>query len=117
VFSVVCTALFLRFVWHPKNRFLLKSERAAWPGAAAGADAAVEIQVHGGQTAYAWTAVGASCPLLRRVGDAAFKTTLNNSLQRSPSTRRCSVLRSRAVSLPVWDMPALHNRCSARRRW
>src|SRR5437870_3064650 len=27
VFSVVCTALFLRFVWHPKTRFLLKSER------------------------------------------------------------------------------------------
>ena len=24
VFSVVCTALFLRFVWHPKTRFLLK---------------------------------------------------------------------------------------------
>ena len=29
VFSVVCTALFLRFVWHPKTRFLLKSERKA----------------------------------------------------------------------------------------
>src|SRR5436309_12597286 len=29
VFSVVCTALFLRFVWHPKTRFLLKSEREA----------------------------------------------------------------------------------------
>src|SRR3984893_17687034 len=28
VFSVVLTALFLRFVWHPKTRFLLKSERA-----------------------------------------------------------------------------------------
>src|SRR5512133_414407 len=27
VFSVICTALFLRFVWHPKTRFLLKSER------------------------------------------------------------------------------------------
>src|SRR5213078_2407633 len=29
VFSVVCTALFLRFVWHPKQRFLLRSERDA----------------------------------------------------------------------------------------
>ena len=29
VFSVVCTALFLRFVWHPKTRFLLRSERKA----------------------------------------------------------------------------------------
>src|SRR5262249_23920400 len=27
VVSVLCTALFLRFVWHPKTRFLLKSER------------------------------------------------------------------------------------------
>src|SRR5262245_22864067 len=29
VFSVVCTALFLRFVWHPKSRFMLRSEREA----------------------------------------------------------------------------------------
>src|SRR5437870_7921858 len=29
VFSVICTALFLRFVWHPKTRFLLKAEREA----------------------------------------------------------------------------------------
>src|SRR5208283_2329777 len=39
VFSVICTALFLRFVWHPKTRFLLRSERkaaAAAPGAEAG---------------------------------------------------------------------------------
>src|SRR6266851_3358722 len=35
VFSVICTALFLRFVWHPKTRFLLKSERETGAGAAA----------------------------------------------------------------------------------
>src|SRR5207253_5758534 len=29
VFSVICTALFLRFVWHPKTRFLLKADREA----------------------------------------------------------------------------------------
>src|SRR5512147_3171336 len=29
VFSVIVTALFLRFVWHPKTRFLLRSEREA----------------------------------------------------------------------------------------
>ncbi|TMH15022.1 MAG: L-lactate permease, partial [Betaproteobacteria bacterium] len=29
VFSVICTALFLRFVWHPKTRFLLRAEREA----------------------------------------------------------------------------------------
>src|SRR3982751_1285302 len=27
MFSVICTALFLRFIWHPKTRFLLRSER------------------------------------------------------------------------------------------
>src|SRR5690348_3675560 len=29
VFSVICTALFLRFVWHPKTRFLLRADREA----------------------------------------------------------------------------------------
>src|SRR6185436_19722896 len=35
VFSVICTALFLRYVWHPKSRFLLKSERIAAANASA----------------------------------------------------------------------------------
>ena len=34
VFSVICTALFLRYVWHPKVRFLLKSEREGPQGSA-----------------------------------------------------------------------------------
>src|SRR6185312_5801410 len=34
VFSLVCTGLFLRFVWHPKSRFLLRSERTTGVGAA-----------------------------------------------------------------------------------
>jgi len=34
VFSVICTALFLRFVWHPKTRFLLSSERLGVGGGA-----------------------------------------------------------------------------------
>src|SRR5512136_61598 len=38
VFSVICTALFLRFVWHPKTRFLLRSEREAGKAAAQTAD-------------------------------------------------------------------------------
>src|SRR5436309_4481616 len=29
LFSVVCTALFLRYIWHPKRRFLLRSEMTA----------------------------------------------------------------------------------------
>src|SRR3974390_2279555 len=36
VFSVICTALFLRFVWQPKTRFLLKSEREALAAAGKG---------------------------------------------------------------------------------
>ena len=62
VFSVICTALFLRFVWHPKTRFLLKSERQA---AAAAASVGMQERPHSrprngntrytiGQTAYAW---------------------------------------------------------------
>src|SRR6267142_1726625 len=30
VFSVICTALFLRVVWHPKTRFLLNADREAF---------------------------------------------------------------------------------------
>ncbi len=35
VFSVICTALFLRFVWRPKTRFLLADERGAETAGAA----------------------------------------------------------------------------------
>src|SRR2546429_2121941 len=55
VFSVICTALFLRYVWHPKTRFLLKSERAA---AGAPKDAVrgvpAEHKYTAGQTIRAW---------------------------------------------------------------
>src|ERR1035437_7291664 len=62
VFSVICTALFLRFVRHPKTRFLLRSERKAL-AAAAGGPAAGEVTQPVkewkypytiGQTVYAW---------------------------------------------------------------
>src|SRR5512138_1329991 len=59
VFSVICTALFLRFVWHPKIRFLLRSEREA---AAASRSAATAQEPEGwkykysvAETIYAWT--------------------------------------------------------------
>src|SRR5436309_4183898 len=42
VFSVVCTALFIRFVWHPKTRFLLRSEREALERSGKGGAAIVE---------------------------------------------------------------------------
>src|SRR5713226_8263461 len=56
VFSVVCTALFLRFVWHPKTRFLLRSEREAAkaraekPGAGAAPDTLWKYPYSVGQT-------------------------------------------------------------------
>src|SRR2546430_1614790 len=59
VFSVICTALFLSFVWHPKTRFLLKSEREAL--AKAGMSPAVttdsstwKYSYSVGETIYAW---------------------------------------------------------------
>ncbi|MGZ3382410.1 MAG: L-lactate permease, partial [Isosphaeraceae bacterium] len=58
VFSVILTALFLRFVWHPKTRFLLKSEREAAKANAATVGAAPpetwKYKYTAGQTAYAW---------------------------------------------------------------
>src|SRR5664280_847888 len=62
VFSVICTALFLRFVWHPKTRFLLRSERKALAATASGPAAGEVTQPAKewkypytiGQTVYAW---------------------------------------------------------------
>jgi lactate permease len=114
VFSVVCTALFLRFVWHPKTRFLLKSERdSATTNAAAGAapPETWKYKYTVGQTAYAWlpwTLLIVCCGIW---GTPTWKTTLNNvfstvkvntTLLGSPFTG--------TLSLPGWDMPALHNK-------
>ena len=72
VFSVICTALFLRFVWHPKTRFLLKSERArrrqrARPGRR-GRERTVEVQVHRRRDDLRLDSLGDPDPLLRAVG-------------------------------------------------
>ena len=111
VFSVVCTALFLRFVWHPKSRFLLKSERAAMPaGTATAPDAAWKYKYTAGQTAYAWMPWAILILCCALWGMPAFKTTLNNSLQRvSIDTTLLGSPLKGSLSLPAWDMPALHN--------
>jgi lactate permease len=82
VVSVICTALFLRFVWHPKRRFLLKGETA---------DAAWTYRYSVRETVVAWMpwAILIACCALW--GTPAFKKALN------------------AVSMPVYEMPALHN--------
>src|SRR5207244_9969615 len=67
VISIVCTALFLRFVWHPKTRFLLKSERE-WSGRlqpAAGLKPAATLREIAGAW-MPWASLIACCALLVR---------------------------------------------------
>ena len=112
VFSVVCTALFLRYVWHPKSRFLLRSERGA-----ARADASAPMAAHewkyrytAGQTAAAWTPWAILVLCCAVWGMPGSKATLNNLFDgvKIDTTLFGSPLRG-SLSLPVWDMPALHN--------
>jgi lactate permease len=116
VFSVVCTALFLRFVWHPKTRFLLKSERdqakakAVSVGAAARneGDAAYKYTV--GETVYAWLPWAILIACCAIWGMPTFKTALNNLFSSVKfSTELLGSKFSGTLSLPGWDMPALHN--------
>jgi lactate permease len=109
VFSVICTALFLRFVWHPKTRFLLKSERAG--SATPAADAKDwTYRYTFGQTAHAWLpwAILIACCALW--GLPANKAKLNNlfSSLKFKTTLLGSDF-SGTLSLPGWNMPALHN--------
>jgi lactate permease len=112
VFSVVCTALFLRFVWHPKTRFLLKAEREAGQTAAAQtADATGwKYPYTVGQTVYAWVPWAILIACCAVWGMPEWKKTLNGLF--SGITFSTTFLGSKfagTLSLPVWDMPALHN--------
>src|SRR3989449_2077162 len=83
VFSVICTALFLRFIWHPKTRFLLKSEREAL--AAAGKSVATatadatgwKYRYTIGQTMHAWAPWAILVVCCAVWGMPAWKSTLN----------------------------------------
>ncbi len=115
VFSVICTALFLRFVWQPKTRFLLRSERKA----AGVAETVGEIAAPGkswkypyslGQTVYAWTPWAILILCCAVWGMPAWKTTLNNVF--SGVKIKTTLLGSNfngTLSLPKWEMPKLHN--------
>jgi lactate permease len=117
VFSVICTALFLRFVWHPKTRFLLRSEMQELERAgksveqAVAASNAYKYPYTAGQTARAWmpwVILIACCALW---GMPEFKKTLNNAFSNVPV--KSSLLGSPisgTLSLPAWDMPDLHNK-------
>jgi lactate permease len=81
VISIICTALFLRYLWHPKTRFVLKSE--------APREWTYRYSVRETVVAWLpWAILIACCALW---GSPAFKKTLNG------------------ISQPVWEMPALHN--------
>jgi lactate permease len=119
VFSVACTALFLRFVWHPKTRFLLRSERAAQAQAkaasvgAAGRDPTAktyEYPYSVGQTVYAWVPWAILIACCAIWGIPSFKAYLNNLF--SSVKFSIEILGSKfggTLSLPAWDMPWLHN--------
>jgi len=116
VFSVICTALFLRFVWHPKTRFLLRGEREALAAAGKGtATANVDstewkYPYTTGETVYAWMPWVILILCCALWGMPEFKKYLNDLF--SSVTFSTTLLGSPfkgTLSLPVWDMPALHN--------
>jgi len=115
VFSVICTALFLRFVWHPKTRFLLRSEREAIAKVGGNAGAASDPANYkypytAGQTVHAWLPWVVLILCCALWGTPAFKTFLNNLFSNVTfSTTLLGSKFSGTLSLPAWDMPALHN--------
>jgi lactate permease len=117
VFSVICTALFLRFVWQPKTRFVLRSERETERARLSVGAAASEVspkkweyKYTAAQTAYAWLpwAILICCCALW--GSPTFKVFLNNLF--AGVKFKTSLLGGSfdgTLSLPGWNMPALHN--------
>lgn len=115
VFSVICTALFIRYVWHPKTRFLLKSEMLAADGGelmaanrAPAAPAEWKYKYTTGQTIGAWipwTILVLCCALW---GSPKFKTAANNVFQNHKfETTLLGGKFSGTWSLPAWSMPDL----------
>ena len=116
VFSVICTALFLRFVWHPKTRFLLKSEREALAKAGkstatATADSSEwKFPYTAKEAAYAWLPWIILILCCALWGTPAFKKYLNELFAGIKfSTTLLGSTFAGTLSLPAWDMPALHN--------
>jgi lactate permease len=109
VFSVICTALFLRFVWHPKTRFLLKSERQAGKTVETIEKSDWKYPYSVGQTAYAWLPWAILIACCAVWGMPEFKKLLNGLF--ADIKIDTTLLGSKfggTLSLPFWDMPALH---------
>lgn len=116
VFSVICTALFLRFVWHPKTRFLLKSEREALAKegkstATATIDSTTwKYHYTAKETAHAWMPWVILIVCCALWGMPEWKKYLNDLFSGIKfSTTLFGSPFAGTASLPVWDMPALNN--------
>jgi lactate permease len=116
VFSVICTALFLRFVWHPKTRFLLRAEREALKKAGKSTATATtdssewKYPYTTKETVHAWMPWVILILCCALWGLPEFKKYLNNLF--SGVTFATTLLGSPfagTLSLPVWDLPSLHN--------
>jgi lactate permease len=118
VFSVACTTIFLRFVWHPKTRFRLRSDRqkavAPIPAGAKGAPAPAgtgwDYPYTAAETAYAWLPWAILIAFCAVWGIPPFKAYLNNLF--AGVAFQTTLLGGNfggTLSLPVWEMPALHN--------
>jgi lactate permease len=108
VFSLVCTALFLRFVWHPKTRFLLRSEQAL--GSNAEQPPVARYPHSTAATVYAWAPWAVLVGCCAVWGAPSFKAFLNNVFAGVPlKTTLFGSPLTGSLSLPAWDMPALHN--------
>ena len=116
VFSVICTALFLTFVWHPKTRFLLREEREALAKAGKSTKTST-TDAHDWkyphtmrETIYAWTPWAILIICCAVWGMPEFKKYLNTLFAGIPfSTTLLGSKFAGTLSLPVWDMPSLHN--------
>jgi lactate permease len=117
VFSVICTALFLRFVWHPKTRFLLKSERVTKTEGGRTRETQHlpvtewKYPYSAGQTAFAWIPWAILILCCALWGAPKFKTKLNNLFESVKiDTKILGSPLKGTLSLPAWEMPALHNK-------
>ena len=109
VTSVICTALFLR-LWHPKTQFLLRSERDSGTTPRMTREG-WRYGYTSGQTAGAWAPWAILILCCALWGMPAFKTTLNNVFENVKiNTTLLGSPFNGTLSLPAWEMPALHNK-------
>ena len=114
VCSVLCTAIFLRFVWHPQTRFLLRSERDA---ATVNTDGSTASARDGWRYPYTlrqslhawlpWLILIAACATWGMPGTKKILNSLFAGV--TFSTMLLGSAFKGSLSLPVWDMPWLHN--------